>query len=65
MLYAGGEGQAKAGIMSNNANLCVKLLIPGAMVDSLAEKIDECPLNRGRKYCLHTIGTAKTVRYTE
>ena len=26
------------------------------MVDNLAEKVDECPLNRGR---LHTIGTTK------
>ena len=27
------------------------------MVDNLAEKVDECPLNRGR---LHTIGTTKS-----
>ena len=31
------------------------------MVDNPGEKVDECPLNRGR---LCTIGTAKTVRYT-
>ena len=32
--------------------------------DNLAEKIDEYPLGVV-EYCLGTIGTAKTVRYTE
>ena len=31
------------------------------MVDNLAEKVDECPLNRVVEYCLRTIGTAKKV----
>ena len=39
------------------------LLTTAVTVDSLAEKVDKCPLNRG--HCLHTIGTAKTVCYTE
>ena len=34
-------------------------------MDNLAEKVDECPLNRVVEYCLHTIGTTKTVRCTE
>ena len=44
-------------LMSN-----VKLLTTAAMVDNLAKKVDECPLNR---YFSRTIGTAKAVRYTE
>jgi len=35
------------------------------MVDNLAEKVDECPLNRDRKYCSRTFGTVKAVHYTE
>ena len=30
-----------------------------------SENIDECPLIRVVEYCLRTIGTGKTVRYTE
>ena len=33
--------------------------------ENLAEKADECPLIRVVKYCLYTIGSAKTVHYTE
>ena len=33
--------------MSNGANL-IKLLTTAAMVYNLAEKVDKCPLNRGR-----------------
>ena len=29
------------------------------IVDNLTEKVDECPLIRVVKYCLHTTGTAK------
>ena len=43
----------------------VKLLAIAAMVDDLAEKVDECSLNQGVKYCLRTIGNAKAVRYVE
>ena len=42
-----------------------KLLTTAAMVDNPAEKVNQCPLNRVVKYCLHTIWTAKAVRYTE
>ena len=35
------------------------------MVENPAEKIDECPLIGVVEYCLRTIGTAKTVCYTE
>ena len=35
-------------------------------MDNLAEKVDECPLNRGHlKDCLCTIGTVKAVRYMQ
>ena len=40
MLYADRECYAEANI---------KLLTTAAMVDNPAEKVDECPLNRGRK----------------
>ena len=33
---------------SNSTNLMSSLLIPAAMMDDLAEKVDKCPLNRGR-----------------
>ena len=48
--------------MSNSNESNVSLLTTAVMVDNLAKKVDKCPLNRDR---LHTIGTAKTVRYTE
>ena len=40
-------------------------------MDILAEKVVKCPLNQGGtksgfyKYCLHTIWSVRTVRYTE
>ena len=51
-----------ASTTSNSAN--VKLWTTAAMVDNPAKMVDECPLNRGR-YCLRTIGTAKTVHYAK
>ena len=43
----------------------IKLLLQVVMVDDLAEKVNECPLNQVIKYWLCTIGTVKTVCYTE
>ena len=57
LLYAGREGQAEASTVSNGINLMSSFLTPAAMVDNLAEKVDECLL----KYCLHTIESMKTV----
>ena len=51
--------------MSNRNESNVSLLTTAVVVDNLAKKVDECPLNRDRKYCLHTIGTTKAVRYME
>ena len=62
-LNAGGEGQSEASAMRNSANLM--LLTQAAIEDNLAEKFNECPLNQGHYYCLHTIETAKTVCYME
>ena len=42
-----------------------ELLTTAMMVDNLAEKVEKCPINQVVKYCLHTIGTTKAVRYTE
>ena len=39
-------GKAKQRLVLRVTN--VKLLTTVAMVDNLAEKVDECPLNRGR-----------------
>ena len=33
---------------STTGNSTIKLLTTAAMVDNLAETVDECPLNRGR-----------------
>ena len=38
--------------MSNSTTLYVKLLTTAAMVDHLAEKVDECPLNWGHSVLL-------------
>ena len=35
--------------------------IQNILVDNFAEKVNECLLNRGRRYWLHTIRTAKAV----
>ena len=56
-------GCTEASTMSNSAN--VKLLTPAAMVENSAEKIDECPLVGVVEYCLRTVGTTKSVCYTE
>ena len=37
------------------------MLTPTAMMDNLAEKVDECPLNK-YCYCLRTIGGTKAVQ---
>jgi len=55
--------EASATSNSNESN--IKLLTTAAMVDNLAEKVDECPLNGIVKYCSLTVGTVKAVRYTE
>ena len=41
----------------------IKLLTTAAMVDNLAEKVNECQLNQVAKYCLCTIGTMKADPY--
>ena len=43
----------------------IKLLPQVVMVDDLAEKVNECPLSQVIKYWLCTLGTVKTVCYTE
>ena len=65
LLYADRECYPEASTTSNSNESNVKLLTTAAMVDNLAEKVDECPLNRDFKYCSRTIGTATAVRYTE
>ena len=65
LVYAGSECYADASTTSNSNESNVSLLTTAVMVDNLAKKVDECPLNRDRKYCLPTIGTTKAVRYTE
>jgi len=40
-------------------------LTPVAMVDNLAEMVNECPLNQGHYVLFVYIGSAKTVRYME
>ena len=44
LLYAGRKCYTEANTMSNSTIKLTK----AAMVDNLAEKINECPLNRGR-----------------
>ena len=34
-------------VQCTTSNSTIKLLTTAAMVDNLAEKVDECPLNRG------------------
>ena len=46
--FAGTKGYTEASTTSNSAKYNVKLLTTAAMVDNLAEKVDECPLNRDR-----------------
>ena len=48
MLHDGRAGQAEASTPSNSTNLMSGVLTTAAMVDNLAEKVDECPLNWGR-----------------
>ena len=44
------ESYAEASTTSNSANLMSSCYVPtAAMVDICAEKVDECPLNRGCK----------------
>ena len=43
LLYAGREGQAEPGTMSNSANLCQFV----NSSSNLAEKVNTCPLNQG------------------
>ena len=51
---------------ANSANLMLKLLTPAVMVDNLAKKVDECPLNLGHYICIVVYtGSAKEIRYTE
>ena len=45
LLSVGREGYEEASTMSNNAILMSKLWTIAAMVDNLAEKVDEWPLN--------------------
>ena len=47
LLYAGRECYAEATTTSNSNASNVSLLSTVALVDNLAEKVDECPLNRG------------------
>ena len=46
LLYTGRECYPEASITSNSNGSNVKLLTTAAMVDNLAIKVDECPLNR-------------------
>ena len=48
LLYADRECYPEASTTSNSNESNVKLLTTAAMVDNLAEKVDECPLNQGR-----------------
>ena len=48
MLYAGRECYPEASTTSNSNKSNVKLLTTAAMVDNLAKKVDECPLNCDR-----------------
>ena len=59
LLYIGKEGWTKASSTS-----IISSCGTAVMVDNLVEKVDECSLNRGVKYCLRTIGTTKAVWYT-
>jgi len=47
LLYADRECYPEASTTSNSNESNVKLLTTAAMVDNLAEKVDECPLTRG------------------
>ena len=46
LLYVGRECYAEASTISKSANL---LLPTAVIVDNLAEKVNECPQNRGRQ----------------
>ena len=46
LLYADRECYPEASTTSNSNESNVKLLTTAAMVDNLAEKVDECQLNR-------------------
>ena len=48
MLYAGRECYPEASNTSNSNESNVSLLTTAAMVDNLAKKVDECPVNWGR-----------------
>ena len=48
MLYTGGEDQAEASITSNNASL-IQVVNSSSDGGQFAEKVDRCPLNRGRQ----------------
>ena len=48
LLYAGRECYPEASTTNNSNESNVKLLTTAAMVDNLAKKVDECPLNRDR-----------------
>ena len=45
LLYAGGKAKQRLVL---RVTVLMKLLTPAVMVDNLAEKVDECPLNWGR-----------------
>ena len=45
LLYAGRECYPEASTTSNSNESNVKLLTTAVMVDNLAKKVDECPLN--------------------
>ena len=48
LLYAGSEYYAETSTTSNSNESNVSLLTTAVMVDNLAKKVDECPLNRDR-----------------
>ena len=48
LVYAGSECYAEASTTSNSNESNVSLLTTAVMMDNLAEKVDECPLNRDR-----------------
>ena len=47
-MYTGSEYYAEASTTSNSNESNVNLLTTAVMVDNLAKKVDECPLNRDR-----------------
>ena len=44
------------------SNIATLMLNPAAMMDNLAEKVNECPLNSG---CLRTSGSPRSVCCTK